>query len=152
MWKLLTHQAAYFLRFVYRTFKLPPFTVEYPFVVKSLPGSARTGLKNNFAECTGCLKCQEICPVDAIKIEGFQYSTTMKRPTTSKGILFEREIESFQIDYNQCVFCGLCVTGCPTGSLTFTKSFVKPELQAKSMMVDLVHVPRSMRPGSTHEN
>ena len=132
------HRAAYFLKFVYRTFKLPPFTVEYPFVVMSLSGGARTGLKNNFAECTGCLKCEKLCPVDAIKIEGFEYSTSMKRPTTSKGILFEREIENFQLDYNQCVFCGMSFTGCPTGHLTFPQDFLKPERLSKNMLIDLV--------------
>ena len=151
MWKLLAQQIRFLGRSIYRTFQIAPFTVEYPFVVKSLPGSARTSLKNNFKECTGCLKCEQVCPVNSISIYGYEYSTGMKRPTSSKGIPFEREIESFRINYSSCVMCGLCVMACPAESLGFMKNFVGPEMSVKNLQVDLVHVPRSMRAGQSYE-
>lgn len=151
MWKLMLAQFKFLFRYIWRTIKTPPFTVEYPFVVKSLPGSSRTMIKNNFKECTGCLKCEQICPVKAIEIEGFEYSKTMRRPASSSGVLFEREIESFRINYFNCVMCGLCVKECPTESLGFAKNFLKPELAPKNLIVDLVHIPRSVRAGSVYE-
>ncbi len=151
MWKSLISQIRFFSRYVWRTIQTPPFTVEYPFVVKSLPGSSRTMIKNNFKECIGCLKCQVICPVKAIEIEGFEYSKTMRRPTSSAGIPFEREIESFRVNYSNCVLCGICVDICPTQSLGFTKNFLKPEQTPKNLIVDLVHVPRSVRAGTMYE-
>jgi len=151
MWKLLISHFRFLASHIYRTFQTPSFTVEYPFVVKSLPGAARTSIKNNFKECIGCLKCEEICPVHAIHITGFEYSSSIRRPMTSKGVPFDREIESFKIDYNSCVMCGLCVMICPTESLGFAKNFVSPNLQTKNLVVDLVHVPRSMRVGVTNE-
>ena len=151
MWKLIASQFKFLSSYIVRTIKTPPFTVEYPFVIKSLPGSSRTMLKNNFKECIGCLKCQVICPVNAIEIEGFEYSKTMRRPVSSAGIPFEREIESFKINYSSCVLCGLCVNSCPTQSLGFAKNFMKPEMAPKNLTIDLVHVPRSVRAGSMYE-
>ncbi|MEQ1876644.1 MAG: 4Fe-4S binding protein [Bdellovibrionia bacterium] len=127
------------------------WTVEYPFVVRSLPVKSHTTLKNNFLECTGCLSCEKTCPVHAIHIEGYEYSPQMRRPQTSGGVPFEREIEGFKVDYSRCIFCGICVDVCPTKSLTYTRTFARPETQEKSLAVDLVHVPRSMRRGQNVE-
>jgi NADH-quinone oxidoreductase subunit I len=151
MWKLLVSHSKFLMSHIYRTLGTPSFTVEYPFVVKALPGAARTSIKNNFKECTGCLKCEQACPIHAIEIQGYEYSTSVRRPTTSTGILFEREIENFKVDYNKCVMCGICVHACPTGALGFAKNFAYPDLQSKSLVIDLVHVPRSMRAGVSHE-
>lgn len=125
--------------------------MEYPFVVRSLPVKAHTTLKNNFLECTGCLACEQTCPVHAIRIEGFEYSPQMRRPQTSGGVPFEREIESFKVDYSRCIFCGICVDTCATKSLGFTRAFARPEVQEKALQVNLVHVPRTMRRGQNME-
>jgi len=45
-------------------------------------------------ECTGCGECVEVCPVDAIAMEG-------DFPTVDKG---------------WCIGCGVCVAKCPTGA------------------------------------
>jgi NADH-quinone oxidoreductase subunit I len=138
-----------------RRFKLAmdfhSWTIEYPFVVRSLPVKSHTTLKNNFLECTGCLSCESICPVQAIQIDGYEYSPQMRRPQTTSGVSFEREIEGFKVDYSRCVFCGICVDVCPTKSLTYTRAFARPEIQERSLAVDLVHVPRSMRRGQNVE-
>ncbi len=45
-------------------------------------------------ECTGCGECVEVCPVDAVAMEG-------DFPTVDKG---------------WCIGCGVCVAKCPTGT------------------------------------
>lgn len=127
------------------------WTVEYPFVVRSLPVKSHTTLKNNFLECTGCLSCESVCPVQAIQITGYEYSPQMRRPQTTGGVPFEREIEAFKVDYSRCVFCGICVDTCPTKSLSYSRAFARPEVQERSLNVDLIHVPRSMRRGQNVE-
>jgi formate hydrogenlyase subunit 6/NADH:ubiquinone oxidoreductase subunit I len=134
-----------------QAFEFHSWTVEYPHVVRSLPVMSHTTLKNNFLECTGCMDCQKICPVGAIDIQGFQYSSQMRRPLTSGGIPFEREVENFKIDYSKCIFCGICVEACAPKSLTFTKNFARPEDSAGMLKVDLIHVPRTMRRGQNME-
>lgn len=142
----------YIFRKLKKAFTLPSVAVEYPFVFKPLPALSHTSLKNDFSECTGCLQCEDICPVGAIEIQGVEYSSFIRRPTTSHGVPFERELDKYQIDYTKCVLCGLCVQICPTNSLTFSKSSLKPEFNAKNLVVDLVHVPRSMRRDTRNEN
>lgn len=51
--------------------------------------------------CTGCGKCQKICPVDAIEIAG------------------EGSERRAVIDEKKCIGCGVCLKHCPTGSLIF---------------------------------
>lgn len=122
-------------------------TIEYPFVAKPVAPLARTRIKNLFPECTGCLKCSTVCPVQAIELSGLEYSPGIKRPTTSKGVPFEREIESFVINYSKCTLCGICVQECPTNSLTFDRKISPPQISQHELIVNLVHRPRTMRRG-----
>lgn len=123
----------------------PTVTVEYPYVLKPLVKGARIQIMNNFGECTGCRKCEDVCPIKAIAITGEEYSTLMKRPVNSRGQLFESTVSQFQIDYTKCVFCGLCVNICPAESLKFDRDFTRPHYYTHALKVDLVHIPRSMR-------
>ena len=45
-------------------------------------------------ECTGCGECVEICPVDALTMEG----------------------DSPRVDQGWCIGCGVCVSKCPAGA------------------------------------
>ena len=47
-------------------------------------------------KCTGCGTCEEVCPVEAIKV------------TDSKA----------KIDAEACIECGACVDACPEGALS----------------------------------
>jgi formate hydrogenlyase subunit 6/NADH:ubiquinone oxidoreductase subunit I len=145
-------EIAGFLRLIWERvlegFRYRPVTIEYPFVAKPLPQMARTRLRNNFPDCTGCLDCEAQCPTQAIKIGASPFPYTVGLPKTSKGIEFERNVESFEIDYSQCVLCGICVSACSTESLTFDRRLFPPKIHAANLKVDLVHIPRSMRRGN----
>lgn len=45
--------------------------------------------------CIGCMKCQRVCPVGAVKVENFTAS----------------------VDADKCIGCGKCVEGCPTNAI-----------------------------------
>ena len=123
----------------------PTITVEYPFVLKPITKLARLQIENNFSECTGSSTCVKICPVQAIQITLDEYAPSVKKVTNAKGQEFKGTVLQFQVDYNACVACGLCVEGCPAEALKFSRSFVKPSLQTQQLKQDLVHIPRSMR-------
>jgi ferredoxin len=55
-------------------------------------------------DCTGCGRCKDLCPVDAIElsISVEYYSTNRKRAV---------------IDQERCLGCGVCATGCPRGGI-----------------------------------
>jgi formate hydrogenlyase subunit 6/NADH:ubiquinone oxidoreductase subunit I len=120
-------------------------TVEFPYVVKHAPQHARVSLRNNFAECIGCHKCEEVCPVQCIDILSEEFTPDTKIPKSSKGIIFERRVTSFKIDFTTCVNCGVCVDVCPTTSLTYDKNFVAPRQDSRHLVMDLVHRPRTLR-------
>jgi formate hydrogenlyase subunit 6/NADH:ubiquinone oxidoreductase subunit I len=68
-----------------------------------------------------------------------------KRPTTSRGIVFEAKVTSYRIDYNQCINCGICVDICPTQALSYDKKFVFPRTRSSLLALDQVHRPRTIR-------
>lgn len=119
-------------------------TVEYPYVARQFPNAARVSLRNNFSECIGCHKCEEVCPTECINIISEDFPSREKAPKTSKGVIFEKRVTSFIIDFNKCVTCGICVQYCPTNSLNYDKSFISPRQNSKHLSIDLVHRPRSL--------
>ena len=140
------------IRFVTQIYKkiskvvsYPTITVEYPYVLKPLVKLARLQIDNNFNECTGCKKCEVLCPVKAITITSEEYSEQVKRPKNSKGQAFHGAVSQFQIDYSKCVYCGICISVCPAESLSYDRNFSKPHYHMHALKTDLVHIPRSMR-------
>jgi formate hydrogenlyase subunit 6/NADH:ubiquinone oxidoreductase subunit I len=122
-------------------------TVQYPFVIKPIPSQARLKIKNNFSECTGCMKCEELCPTKAIEIQGELLSASMRPLMTVSGNPVVKTTDSFKIKYDQCISCGICVQVCPTQSLSFEKVTFSPQYSPLDLSVDLVRLPRSMRRG-----
>ncbi len=127
-------------------------TVEFPYVVKHAPQNARVALRNNFSECIGCHKCEQVCPVHCIEITSEAFPSKEKTPKTSHGVVFEKRVTSFKIDFSTCVSCGICVEACPTGSLTTDKNFVQPRTDSRHLKIDLVHRPRTFRREQGYED
>lgn len=55
--------------------------------------------KNCTAACIGCMKCEKVCPSDAVKVEN----------------------NLARIDYAKCTACGACAEACPTNAIKFKK-------------------------------
>lgn len=92
-------------------------TEEYPDRVSArmpedLPNKVRGLLKNDIERCSGCRYCADFCPVDCIKIE------TETGPDRNLSW-----VSVFDIDHSKCIFCGMCVEICPTGSLLHSKDY-----------------------------
>lgn len=90
-----------------------PFTVQYP--EERLPlqprfrGYPRLRSHPETGEelCIACFQCEKICPDECIKI--------VEEPHPSgRG----KRAKAFEIDYERCCLCGLCVDPCPTGPIT----------------------------------
>ncbi|MFQ5878205.1 MAG: NuoI/complex I 23 kDa subunit family protein [Acidobacteriota bacterium] len=91
----------------------PHVTVEYPRETVALPprfrGMPRLRFNPKTGEelCIACHLCEQVCPDDCIHI------VSEKKPD-GKG----KRLVSFQINYERCCLCGLCVDPCPTKPLT----------------------------------
>ncbi|MDT8284149.1 MAG: 4Fe-4S binding protein [Thermovirgaceae bacterium] len=57
--------------------------------------------------CSGCGKCLDLCPVDALRLVSAHDPRNRKRKT-------------IQLYTDLCVGCGVCVTGCPVGAIEMT--------------------------------
>jgi len=91
----------------------PHITVEYPKERVELSprfrGVPRLRYHPESGEelCIACHLCETVCPDDCIHI------VSEKKPD-GKG----KRLVSFEINYERCCFCGLCVDPCPTKPLT----------------------------------
>jgi len=78
-----------------------PVTLQYPDERWVLPERFKGFIINEISRCDGCLRCAKVCPVDCIYIE-----------SVGKGK--DRYMHRYAIDYNKCIWCGLCTVECPT--------------------------------------
>ena len=90
---------------------------EEPLLSHKVYDRFRGVLYNDVFKCTACGLCEQICPIDCIKIDA------RKIPEGKGLILFQ-----YDIDEARCMHCGLCVEICPVDSLVFTREFdlIKP--------------------------
>jgi len=92
-----------------------PRTLRYPFEKKEPALRYRGFHLNDWAKCTGCGNCADICPNEAIEM----VEIPELKPKPQEGIKNERP----KLDYGRCCFCGLCVDICPAGSLRLSRDY-----------------------------
>ena len=110
-----------------------PVTVQYP--DERLPISEAFLGKHKLDQegCIACSQCAKVCTVECIAMD------------------FERhpgkvvEWKKFTVNYNHCMFCGLCVETCPTHVLHMTKEFDLSEYDRSNCLVDFLTY-RGLRP------
>ena len=77
-----------------------------------LPTRSRGFLENDILRCTGCRECERVCPTKCIRVE------VESGPKPGK-----MWVNTFDIDYSRCLFCGLCTESCEPLSLTHTRKY-----------------------------
>jgi NADH-quinone oxidoreductase subunit I/NAD(P)H-quinone oxidoreductase subunit I len=97
--------------------KEPAITVEYPDRLgpgRTLDNLVAPGYRGflhlDADKCIGCMQCMRACALNCIRIE------MGKGP---EG----RVLNRFAVNQAKCMYCGLCVEECPSGSLSFTRRF-----------------------------
>jgi len=109
-----------------------PVTVHYPDEHLPIPDSYLGKHKLGQPECTGCTQCVKICPVECLEIDLIRHGKVL-------------EWKSFTVNYNHCMFCGLCVEKCPQSTLHMTKEYNLCEVDRNNCILDLLSY-RGLRP------
>ena len=105
-------------------------------IADTLPSRYRGFLEVDTSICTACNACERACPINVIAIE------IEKDPANPK----QRVMTRFDIDEGKCMFCGLCVEPCPTGSIQHTKEFEGTQRTLSNMVLRFIDPARPVPP------
>lgn len=71
---------------------------------------------DNTHRCTGCQKCEIVCPNGSIEI----IWDRQPDPETGKK---KKEIDQFIYHFGMCTMCSLCIEVCPTDAIVWAQNF-----------------------------
>lgn len=87
-----------------------PVTLQYPDERWVLPDRFRGFVHNDIIRCNACMGCAKACPVSCIYIE-------------TEGKAKDRYMTRWAVDFNKCIWCGLCCDPCPTEAVTMSHDY-----------------------------
>ena len=120
-----------------------PRTVQYP--EERLPQHPRFRGEDFVwyeERCTGCASCAKYCPLGIIKIV-----TSPGGTQTAEGEKYALEV--FDIDLARCMFCGLCVEGCPYDALHMGSGFERAQERRADLVIPIDELRRAPKRPST---
>ena len=92
-------------------------TIQYPEEKWPMPERSRgivvllSDKETGELNCTSCLLCMQACPTAAIRIDA------------PRGEDKKRHLNSFDIDFGLCCFCGLCEEACNFSAIKMTPKY-----------------------------
>jgi len=116
-------------------------TVQYPRESLQMFPRTRARLVNHEDECGVCLACQRACPSKCFVIKGVRAEKDEDLGILPDGKPKRMHLVQFDVEMSTCLYCGLCVDACPTGSLRWEKPQEKPVYNRDELLKGFVTMP-----------
>lgn len=81
-------------------------------------------------KCTACTMCEKACPNDTIKI----IAHIETNPETGRK---KKQLDDYQYDLGDCMFCQLCVNACNFDAIEFTNDFENSVFDREKLVLHL---------------
>lgn len=81
-------------------------------------------------KCTACTMCEKACPNDTIKIIAHMETN----PETGRK---KKQLDDYQYDLGDCMFCQLCVNACNFDAIEFTNDFENSVFDREKLVLHL---------------
>ena len=94
------------------------------------PQAVKRGLKVGDYKCTACTMCEKSCPNDTIKIT----SHMAEDPETGEK---KKQLDDYQYDLGDCMFCQLCVNACNFDAIEFVNDFENSVFDRSKLVLHL---------------
>lgn len=94
------------------------------------PEAVKRGLKVGDYKCTACTMCEKACPNDTIKITAHMETN----PETGRK---KKQLDDYQYDLGDCMFCQLCVNACNFDAIEFTNDFENAVFDRSKLVLHL---------------
>ncbi|MFW5525676.1 MAG: 4Fe-4S dicluster domain-containing protein [Prevotella sp.] len=94
------------------------------------PQAVKRGLKVGDYKCTACTMCEKACPNGTIKIASHMGTNP---ETGKKG----KQLDDYQYDLGDCMFCQLCVDACNFDAIEFTNDFEQAVFDRSKLVLHL---------------
>src|SRR5437588_10887932 len=105
-------------------------TQRYPDVQPNLPARTRGVIALKEANCTVCYKCSRECPDWCIYIDAHK---EQHEPAAGGRARSVKVLDRFAIDYGLCMYCGICLQGCPFDALSWAPDFEYAEYAIREL-------------------
>ena len=70
-------------------------------------------------KCTSCMLCVRECPAWCIHLDSHTVAVTEEGARRPKKV---NVLDSFDIDYSLCMYCGVCIDVCPFDALAWDEN------------------------------
>ena len=85
---------------------------------------------NGAHKCTACTMCEKACPNDTIKILAHM-------ETNAETGRKKKQLDDYQYDLGDCMFCELCVNACNFDAIEFTNDFENAVFDRSKLVLHL---------------
>ncbi|MFV0429995.1 MAG: 4Fe-4S binding protein [Arachnia sp.] len=83
--------------------------------------------------CTSCMICARECPTWCIRLTSHQEKSA---PAPGARERTRNVLDTFEIDWSLCMYCGVCIDQCPTDALVWDEALVAATSELRALRHD----------------